>query len=155
VGRSASLLEQAGLVRFDNRNRLTAVSQLKIDEAVTAAVSVAETQRRIEESRLEMMREYGETSGCRRQFLLAYFGQDLPHPCGNCDTCRSGTAYEQDFDSADSPFPLDSRVGHKEFGEGVVMRFEGDRIIVLFEEVGYRTLSLRAVSEHGLLDRLP
>ncbi len=24
---------------------------------------------------------------CRRQMLLAYFGQDLPEPCGNCDNC--------------------------------------------------------------------
>jgi ATP-dependent DNA helicase RecQ len=28
-----------------------------------------------------------ETTGCRRQSLLAYFGQQLPEPCGNCDTC--------------------------------------------------------------------
>ncbi len=24
---------------------------------------------------------------CRRQMLLAYFGQELPAPCGNCDNC--------------------------------------------------------------------
>jgi ATP-dependent DNA helicase RecQ len=28
-----------------------------------------------------------ETSGCRRQALLGYFGQTLETPCGNCDTC--------------------------------------------------------------------
>jgi ATP-dependent DNA helicase RecQ len=85
-------------------------------------------------------------AGCRRQFLLAYFGQDLPHPYGHCDTCESRSAYELDYDSADSPFPLDSRVAHAVFGKGVVLRFEGDRIIVLFDDVGYRTLSLRAVT---------
>ena len=43
-------------------------------------------------SRIEMMRGYAETDGCRRQFLLGYFGEDLPEPCGNCDTCEDGSA---------------------------------------------------------------
>ena len=34
------------------------------------------------------------------------------------------------------------------------MRYEGDRIVVLFEQVGYRTLSLPAVSARGLLREL-
>jgi ATP-dependent DNA helicase RecQ len=28
-----------------------------------------------------------ETVGCRRRFLLAYFGEQRDEPCGNCDTC--------------------------------------------------------------------
>ncbi len=32
-----------------------------------------------------MMRRYAEHDGCRRSFLLSYFGQDYPGPCGNCD----------------------------------------------------------------------
>ena len=31
------------------------------------------------------------------------------------------------------------------------MRVEDDRLVVLFEEVGYKTLSLAAVTENGLL----
>jgi ATP-dependent DNA helicase RecQ len=34
------------------------------------------------------------------------------------------------------------------------MRYEGDRIVVLFDEVGYKTLSLAAVAERGLLEPL-
>jgi ATP-dependent DNA helicase RecQ len=34
------------------------------------------------------------------------------------------------------------------------MRYEGDRIVVLFDEVGYRTLSLEAVAARGLLEPL-
>jgi ATP-dependent DNA helicase RecQ len=97
------------------------------------------------------MRAYAETTGCRRQFLLAYFGETLEEPCGNCDTCRDGTAEEQ-ADADDSPFPLQSKVTHSSWGSGVVMRYEGDRIVVLFEEVGYRTLSLEAVAARGLLE---
>lgn len=40
---------------------------------------------------------------------------------------------------------------HAVWGSGVVKRFEGDRIVVLFDEVGYRTLSLEAVASRGLL----
>jgi ATP-dependent DNA helicase RecQ len=35
----------------------------------------------------------------------------------------------------------------------VVMRVEDDRVVVLFEEVGYKTLALAAVTEHDLLRR--
>lgn len=31
------------------------------------------------------------------------------------------------------------------------MRYEGDRIVVLFDEVGYKTLSLPAVTARNLL----
>ena len=78
------------------------------------------------------------------------FGETLEEPCGHCDTCEAGTAVEQ-ADAADSPFPLQSTVTHASWGSGVVMRYEGDRIVVLFEEVGYRTLSLRLIEEQPLL----
>jgi ATP-dependent DNA helicase RecQ len=32
------------------------------------------------------------------------------------------------------------------------MRYEGDRIVVLFDDVGYKTLSLAAVAAKGLLE---
>ena len=75
----------------------------------------------------------------------------LDEPCGNCDTCEDGTAEEQP-DAAESPFDLQSKVRHSSWGEGVVMRYEGDRIVVLFEEVGYKTLLLQTVQERGLLE---
>ena len=42
---------------------------------------------------------------------------------------------------------------HSEWGPGIVMRIEDDRLVVLFEEVGYKTLGLAAVTENGLLRR--
>ncbi len=67
------------------------------------AVDLAEARQRVDRSRIEMMRGYAETDGCRRQFLLGYFGEDLPEPCGNCDTCADGSAYEEDYDDAPRP----------------------------------------------------
>lgn len=40
---------------------------------------------------------------------------------------------------------------HVEGGHGVVMSVERDRLTVLFDQVGYKTLSLRAVQEQGLV----
>jgi ATP-dependent DNA helicase RecQ len=110
-----------------------------------------------------MVRGYAETDGCRRQYLLGYFGEDLPEACGNCDSCTDGAASSaraedrdgaaSDADDGSALFPLQSGVVHKEWGPGLVMRHEDDVITVLFEQEGYKTLSLPAVVEHGLLTR--
>ena len=36
-------------------------------------------------------------------------------------------------------------------GRGIGMRYEGDKIVVLFDEVGYKTLALDLVIENQLL----
>ena len=147
-----NLLEQAGAVEVQADGAIECAPDAPAPrEAAEAAVEVADSHRKVEQSRVEMMRAYAETTGCRRQFLLAYFGEALAEPCGSCDTCEAGTA-EEAADSTDSPYPLQSEVSHATWGEGTVMRYEGDRIVVLFEEVGYRTLSLEAVAARGLLE---
>ena len=51
-------------------------------------------------------------------------------------------------------YPVDTAVSLREWGDGTVMRLESDRVTVLFDDVGYRTLSLRAlVDDAGLLVR--
>ena len=44
--------------------------------------------RRIQHRKLEAFLGYCETTGCRRQILLGYFGEELPKACKNCDTCH-------------------------------------------------------------------
>jgi ATP-dependent DNA helicase RecQ len=46
-----------------------------------------ERQRRIERQKLDALLGYCETSKCRRQVLLGYFGEHDHAPCGNCDNC--------------------------------------------------------------------
>ena len=135
---------------------------------VERAVRLAAARERVDKSRIAMIRSYAETHRCRRQFLLGYFGEDLPEPCGNCDTCSAGTALLQgntgghDGGAAGGgaappaeagAFPLESRVEHALWGPGVVMGHDGDLITVLFDHEGYRTLSCKAVLGHGLLVR--
>jgi ATP-dependent DNA helicase RecQ len=46
---------------------------------------------------------------------------------------------------------VETPVEHSEWGPGVVMRVEDDRVVVLFDEVGYKTLGIAAVTANGLL----
>jgi ATP-dependent DNA helicase RecQ len=152
---AVNLLEQAEAVEVTDGGRL-AWSQdgQTVGQAVEDAVEVAAARQRMERSRLEMLRGYAETTSCRRQFLLGYFGEALPEPCGSCDTCRSGSAAAagQPADQ-DVPWPVNTHVEHAEWGPGVVMRVEDDRLTVLFEQEGYKTLAVAAVTEHALLTR--
>jgi ATP-dependent DNA helicase RecQ len=49
----------------------------------------SEEQKRIEKQRLNALISLCEAPRCRRQTLLAYFGEDV-EPCGNCDLCIDG-----------------------------------------------------------------
>ena len=49
----------------------------------------SDTHKRSLHAKLEAMLGLCEQAGCRRQTLLAYFGEELPEPCGHCDNCLS------------------------------------------------------------------
>lgn len=54
------------------------------------AQSEADEQRKwIEQRKLDAILGFCETTACRRQVLLNYFGETLSQPCGNCDTCTN------------------------------------------------------------------
>jgi ATP-dependent DNA helicase RecQ len=48
--------------------------------------TATEAQKRVEHRRLDALLAFTETSGCRKQALLGYFGETAP-PCGACDRC--------------------------------------------------------------------
>ncbi|MCM2397571.1 DNA helicase RecQ [Rhizobium sp. S95] len=43
--------------------------------------------KRVERAKLNALLAICETAGCRRQAILAHFGETHPGNCGNCDTC--------------------------------------------------------------------
>jgi ATP-dependent DNA helicase RecQ len=101
----------------------------------------------VERSRLEMMRRYAEHTGCRRSFLLSYFGQAYPAPCGNCDNdVLAPTAA-----ATPEPFAVGARVTSDRWGRGTVQRYDGDQMTVLFDDHGYRDLLVPLVLERKLL----
>jgi ATP-dependent DNA helicase RecQ len=45
--------------------------------------------------------------------------------------------------------PVDTALQHREWGPGVVIGGDADRITVLLDDYGYRTLSVESVRESG------
>ncbi|WP_432905730.1 RecQ family ATP-dependent DNA helicase [Micromonospora matsumotoense] len=150
LGQYLALLEQIGAAEPRAGQKIGAPRYAPVPaEAGAAALAEAERQQTVTRSRTDMMRAFAETTGCRGQVLLAYFGEQMSQICGHCDNCHAGTSVAND--GAVGPFPVHSQVRHPEWGPGLVLNYEEDRMTVLFDEVGYKTLSVRVVSEQGLL----
>ena len=154
LGAYVGLLEQVGAAVSGSNNRLTVPLFAPLPAAAAeAAVKESERQQVVTRSRTDMMRGFAETRGCRTQALLAYFGEELKHRCGHCDNCAAGlsTASTGKQSAAAEPFAVHSKVRHGEWGTGTVMGYEQDRMTVLFDTLGYKTLSVPVVLMHQLL----
>ncbi|MEO9325411.1 RecQ family ATP-dependent DNA helicase [Nocardioides sp. C4-1] len=117
------------------------------DEPTVAAVRArAEARRRLERSRVDLVREYAGSSRCRTSVLLGYLGQPVD-PCGCCDNCVAGVAGDEVVDDELGAATIE----HPEFGRGTVVETEEDRVTVLFEEAGYKTLLRDIVVDRGLV----
>lgn len=141
-------------------------------EAARAAAEEDLKHREYERLRLEKMQAYAELRDCRREYLLRYFGDDeLTGACGRCDNCEKAQAAAPDPQTPAEkttpplrrvtppnetapprPYPENSRVTHAELGPGVVKKYDGDKIEILFDEGGRKTLSLAFLEEHGLIE---
>jgi ATP-dependent DNA helicase RecQ len=148
-------LQDAGAVDMEPNGEIAAQEPLQNVSQVTQGVVQSEKQRRhFERSRLEMMQSYAEASACRRGFILNYFGEEFNVPngrCNNCDNCQRATTTEPAKPST-QPFPVNSRVQHAQWGEGEVLRYESDKVVVLFDTVGYKTLGVELVLQNKLLE---
>ncbi|MCW3816400.1 RecQ family ATP-dependent DNA helicase [Micromonospora sp. DR5-3] len=149
VASHLSLLEQVGAVATGPRGELTVARYAPLpDEAARQALAEYARYQAGQRSRTDMMRRFAESAGCRMQSLLGYFGEQLSLPCGHCDNCDGGTS---EVIPDDGPYPLHSTVRHAKWGPGVVLGYENDRMTVLFDDVGYKTLSVAVVQTQGLL----
>ena len=119
----------------------------RASEAVEQARHAAQQRRVQAETAVELVRRYAETGDCRRRLLLQLLGEEHDEPCGNCDNCDAGTSSTVE----EMPFALGQQVEHPEWGSGIVQQYEPGRVVVLFGEVGFRTLALDLVAERGLL----
>ncbi|GAA4927772.1 RecQ family ATP-dependent DNA helicase [Actinoplanes utahensis] len=152
LGQYLNLLEQVGAVRPGAGHQLTVPARAPLPAAAAAAaLAEYERQQTVVKSRTDMMRAFAQSRQCRTETLLAYFGEDLRKPCGHCDNCADGTAHEIAAAEAEGPFPVHSQVRHGEWGTGMVMNYEEERMTVLFDSVGYKTLSVPVVVEQNLL----
>ena len=149
VERVLAELSEVGIVTLD-ANTLTC-HVLPPDAAVQLEAAGRRHQAVIA-SRIQAARTYAETSHCRRAELLAYFGDHYDPPCGNCDNDRAPGAGSRPATPADRP-DRGRRVRHRLWGEGTLLHHDDHELIVVFDAVGYRTLT-PAVLTNGLLTEL-
>lgn len=80
-------LESEALLFFSHAD----VSKLKR----FAMIDGNEAQTNISLKKLDQMASYAQVQGCRRKYLLNYFGEQTGDRCGNCDYCLSSvTEYD-------------------------------------------------------------
>ncbi len=80
---------------------------------MTASSDGDEAFKRAEQHRLNAMLGLCEVTSCRRQSLLAYFGEQLPEPCGNCDTCLQPVVTWDGTDAARKALSVAYRTGQR------------------------------------------
>lgn len=164
---AAALLEDLDrfgyLERADERSRFVGDPAAAMEDMARHA----EAQAEVEQSRLDMVASYAETTRCRRRYLLNYLGDDYDAElCLRCDEClrRAEQRGIEDWDVESQqarvaqgragPFEVGEGVTHPEWGAGVVQRVEGEVLVVRFDQVGYRSMHAPTVVERKLLQRV-
>ena len=143
-------LEDAGAVEVTPDGYVAATDDVDaVADAVPEAREIQASREAFDRSRVDMIRGLAEISrGCRREYVLAYFGEPFEAPCGACDLCDEGRHAER----GEQPFAVGARVAHAKWGEATVQRYEEDKIVLLFDSVGYKSLDLAVVAERSLLE---
>jgi ATP-dependent DNA helicase RecQ len=144
-------LQDAHVVDVSDAGEVVAIPGTDLGEGLREAAADEIDRERFERSRVEMMRGYAEHFTCRRAFLLAYFGEPFEPPCGNCDNCDAGHGVADRFEDDDAPYESGERVHHPEFGDGTIQSIEAGIVTVVFDRVGYKTLSEEIIVRRGLL----
>jgi ATP-dependent DNA helicase RecQ len=145
------LLQRVGAVELDGEGCVAWTGTTSVEGLVEHAAADHERYRTTDRTRTEMMQRYLETGQCRWRTILGYFGEPSTENCGHCDNCDAGVATADTADHDDQLFPLGARVAHATFGAGEVVAYEDGTITVLFDDAGYRNLSVELVRENRLL----
>jgi ATP-dependent DNA helicase RecQ len=145
-------LQDAHVVDVTDAGEVSAVRDADLESGLKDAADEEIDREHFERSRVEMMRAYAEHFTCRRAFLLGYFGEPFDPPCGNCDNCDAGHGVVDESPAdEDAPYEIGERVSHPHFGDGTIQAIEAGIVTVVFDRVGYKTLSEEIIVRRGLL----
>ncbi|MCD8050519.1 MAG: DNA helicase RecQ [Clostridiales bacterium] len=78
------------ILLYSPRDVGTARFLIQQSEPAEQSPEQAETLRKRQLHRLGQMEDYCTQAGCLRRFLLEYFGEKIPAPCGHCSGCLAG-----------------------------------------------------------------
>jgi ATP-dependent DNA helicase RecQ len=95
--------------------------RLQIEEGATS-----DERKRVERQRLNALLALAEAPRCRRQTLLAYFGE-TSQPCGNCDLCQEGVERFDGTIEAQKAMSAILRTGQRFGMEHLVAILRGER----------------------------
>ncbi|MBO9420212.1 DNA helicase RecQ [Labrenzia sp. R4_2] len=106
--------------------------------------------KRAENAKLNALLGICETAGCRRQALLAHFGETYPELCGNCDTCLSPVETWDGTEPAQKLMSAIYRTGQR-FGTGHVIDVLLGKTSEKSARFGHDSLSVFGIGqEHSL-----
>jgi ATP-dependent DNA helicase RecQ len=83
-------------------------------------------RKQADHKRLNALLGLAEAKRCRRQTLLAYFGETLAEPCGNCDLCRDAPALFDATEAARMAFSAILRTGESFGAEHLIAILRGE-----------------------------
>ncbi|MBE2289272.1 MAG: DNA helicase RecQ [Chitinophagaceae bacterium] len=72
--------------------------------------------------KLQLMQDYCENDGCRRQYLMQYFGEQFPAYCGSCDYCQSSLEEKDATEDAQKLLSAIARTGER-YGANYIIDF--------------------------------
>jgi len=141
-----ALLKKARFIEMRERARYGLTADALKNSELVLSLANYDTKKTYDQSKLAMMLQYSETRGCRRKFILNYFGEEFANEnCGQCDNCLRATSVTAVESRVTSGYRIADVVSHPKFGQGTVERAEKDLVTVLFPHVGYKTLLASAV----------
>ncbi|MCB1371137.1 MAG: DNA helicase RecQ [Rhodobacteraceae bacterium] len=94
----------------------------QIDESPAPAA-----RKEADHKRLNALLGLAEARRCRRQTLLAYFGETLAAPCGNCDLCAERPEVFDGTEAARMAFSAALRTGESFGAEHLIAILRGER----------------------------
>ncbi len=98
----------------------------------------------MERRKLDSLLGYCETLGCRRQRLLASFGEVMANPCGNCDNCLNPPEAWDATEPARMALSCVYRCGQRFGASHLIDVLRGERTDRIFQ-LGHDTVSTFAI----------
>lgn len=102
--------------------------------------------KRLEQRKLEAMLGFCEITSCRRESLLAYFGEQPPQACGNCDNCQEPTESWEGTTEAQKALSCIYRTGQR-FGVNYLIDVLRGKLTNRIEQFRHHQVSTFAIGK--------